>query len=234
MIFSFREWLSISLLLVIPLAVALPGIYYFNYGFVPDFWLAESGVYESVGAAACLVAGLIGLASFRLLLQKKALGAVWMLLFSVGCLLIAGEEVSWGQHAFKYDLPATVTENNFQGELNLHNSKLFQASNNEFAKAFTRLLMLYFIVVPMILIILPSLGGLFKRVMLPVPSLVVSLVLLLATWCNIFNHKVIYGQSFTVDNLRLGEALESTLEICLLILAIEYFFHTKNKLMKAI
>jgi hypothetical protein len=226
---SNREWLSLSLIVTLALASILPSVHYLTYGFVPDYWLIESGLYETIGATACLIAGTFNLVNFqKSLSQKRSLGAFWLLLLSVTCLFIAGEEVSWGQHFLNYEVPSSITSTNFQREFNLHNSMLIQSSNNSLSSVFFKLLMLYFIVFPMLLVVFPTLKKVVRQVMIPMPSMLIAIIALLAKSGDIVNHKIIYGSSFKSDSLHLGEALESIFELCLLILALESFYYIKN------
>lgn len=46
----------------------------------------------------------------------------WAACFALGCLYIAGEEVSWGQHIFEWGTPEFWSGINDQNETNLHNT----------------------------------------------------------------------------------------------------------------
>lgn len=46
----------------------------------------------------------------------------WVACFALGCIYIAGEEISWGQHILKWSTPDYWTHINDQGETNLHNT----------------------------------------------------------------------------------------------------------------
>ena len=46
----------------------------------------------------------------------------WIAILMIGCLYIAGEEASWGQHYFGWSTPESWTNINMQGETNLHNT----------------------------------------------------------------------------------------------------------------
>ena len=45
----------------------------------------------------------------------------WVAAISLGCLYFAGEELSWGQHIFKWSTPDYLSRLNDQDETNLHN-----------------------------------------------------------------------------------------------------------------
>jgi hypothetical protein len=225
-----REWFNLFIIGFLSLVSIFPSVYYLAYGYIPDFWLRESGLYETVGAAACFIAGLLNIGSFRLLLkQERNLNSLWFLLLAVTCLFIAGEEISWGQHFFDFEVPSSIASTNFQKEFNLHNSTFIQSSNNSLSSVFFKLLMLYFIILPMLLVAFPTLECWARRMMIPIPSMLVAIIGLLAKTGSSFNYKIVYGSSFQSDNLHLGEGLESIFELCLLIFSFELFFYVKNK-----
>jgi hypothetical protein len=45
----------------------------------------------------------------------------WLIMLPVGLIYFAGEELSWGQHIFKWEAPDAIKEINRQDETNLHN-----------------------------------------------------------------------------------------------------------------
>ena len=228
---SSREWLSLLIIGFSSLVSILPGLYHLVYGRIPDYWLQESGLYETSGAAACLIAALLTVYSFKTSLkQNQPLWSFWMFLFAMVCLFISGEEISWGQHLFGYEVPDNISSTNYQKEFNLHNSMLIQSSNNSLSLILFTLLMFYFILLPMSLVVFPTFQRLFQRTMIPIPSMQIAIIALLAKVADIFNHKVVYGSSFEKDSLHLGEGVESILELCLLILAIESFLLTKRRI----
>lgn len=72
-------------------------------------------------------AGFVALRTFRgvdrntPLLQK-----IFLLVFAAGCLVIALEEVSYGQRVFHFKVPDVIAKVNLQKEMNLHNLVYFQ------------------------------------------------------------------------------------------------------------
>ena len=116
------------------------------------------------------------------------------------CLLIAMEEISWGQRLFAYRPPTYFLEHNFQQELNLHNV----VSTASRKLALTTIIAGYGIVLPLLLWIptlraLASRAGLVTAPLALLPSFVTTLVLYL--W---------YPVRFT------GEVVELLLGGCLL------------------
>lgn len=58
--------------------------------------------------------------------RRQPLLIAWSIMLALGCIYIAGEEHSWGQHFFKWDTPEYWRNLNRQEETNLHNvSHLF-------------------------------------------------------------------------------------------------------------
>ena len=59
-----------------------------------------------------------------LLICRKVTGPffkIWVVTIALGCLIIAGEEMSWGQHYFGWASPEGWTAINTQAETNVHN-----------------------------------------------------------------------------------------------------------------
>ncbi len=60
----------------------------------------------------------------RAVFPAKWLGA-WMIICACGMFYFMGEELSWGQHIFKWEAPDAIKEINRQDETNLHNINTF-------------------------------------------------------------------------------------------------------------
>lgn len=58
--------------------------------------------------------------AFIIICRNKSYRLIWIL-FLIGCIYIAGEEISWGQHFFKWTTVDWLKEVNDQNETNLHN-----------------------------------------------------------------------------------------------------------------
>lgn len=221
---SNREWLNLFIIGFLAIISILPSVCYFAYGYIPLHWLHEGGLYQTAGAVACFVAGLLSLISFRTLLnQKQHLNSLWMLLFAGGCLFLAGEEISWGQHFFGYDLPDNIAAANFQQEFNLHNSKLIQPYNGMISSILFKILALYLVGLPMFLVAFPTVKN-WIRGSIPIPNMVIAIIALFAR-----TTKEVTGQIYSGRNGWLAsEIIECIFEICLLILAIECFYAVKK------
>ncbi len=85
------------------------------------------GILENITTAFLIVSAiLLVISAFRLRLKYSVpalrKGAfLSLVIFSLLLLLLAGEEISWGQHFFGFDSSPIFTEINFQGETNIHN-----------------------------------------------------------------------------------------------------------------
>lgn len=116
---------------------------------LPDLFLRfteEDGLLEWLTVLGYLVAAIVfaGLAINSL---RKREPVVWFLiLLTLGCIFVAGEEISWGQRLFGLKTPELLAEVNYQNELTLHNI-------GEFGKDWPRRIyiygtFLYFVLLP--------------------------------------------------------------------------------------
>ena len=109
-------WLPLAVFLLLSLV----------YWWTPDLYRAwfegEQGLLEL--SQFVLAVAAMGVALWTLKapgLKGKPLLFAWVSLLALGCLYIAGEEVSWGQHLFFWQTPETWRALNDQNETNLHN-----------------------------------------------------------------------------------------------------------------
>jgi hypothetical protein len=77
----------------------------------------ETGPFEWLTAVIFLLAAV----GFVVAALRGTAGPLWMWCLAAGCLLVGGEELSWGQRIFHYGTPEVLDESNVQGEANLHN-----------------------------------------------------------------------------------------------------------------
>ena len=95
------------------------------------FLVSEDHLLEWSQFFLLLIAAVFGfLAAARLIGRRETLTAVLFLIFGIGMILAAGEEISWGQRIFGWDTPDSITEINNQDETNLHNVLAVQGSLN--------------------------------------------------------------------------------------------------------
>ena len=84
---------------------------------------SETGPHEKLQFLLAVGGFIYALFCLPLALKKcDALLTTWVSCFVVGCLYIAGEEISWGQHIFNWSTPEFWGNVNDQGETNLHNA----------------------------------------------------------------------------------------------------------------
>ncbi len=128
----------------------------------------EDGVVEGVSAVFYWVGAMASL--FALFEEGGGKSKVLPMLFFVFCLVCFGEEISWGQRVFEYNVE-WVEERNAQGEFNIHNLNFFQRNRGDdgFVRRFFNAQALfryvffgYFLVVPFLFIVSKRLAGFFR------------------------------------------------------------------------
>ena len=96
-----------------------------DYIFYRTWMITEAGAIEH---ATVLFAVLGFVFALLVVANRKNCPRPWMtyfmLLFALGFFYIAGEEISWGQHLFRWDTPEWLGKVNRQNETNLHNLHL--------------------------------------------------------------------------------------------------------------
>lgn len=82
----------------------------------------EHALVELATPVVALCGFVVGLSMLRTLHQVPSRAMrLWVILITLSCLYLAGEELSWGQQLFQWDTPEAVEELNDQHETNLHN-----------------------------------------------------------------------------------------------------------------
>ncbi len=124
-----RQLLSVGSVLALTLGLSLlvPLLHRLERHELAIALVTEDGLYETWGAAACLAAS--GLLAARWLVGRNA-GQPWSqgwatLALAAGMALMFAEEISWGQRVLGLATPDWIRRANLQGELNLHNLRLF-------------------------------------------------------------------------------------------------------------
>lgn len=79
----------------------------------------EDGVVEWIGALGFLAASIMFFCSWKM---NKS---IFLLLLGILFLVAFGEEISWGQRIFDIKTPEVLKAVNVQGEINIHNLKIF-------------------------------------------------------------------------------------------------------------
>ncbi len=156
--------------------------------------LAEDGLYESLGALACLAAGVTFLLAFVWCTRSASHDAPpvrrpILLIAALVMLFVAGEELSWGQRLLNFSTPTAWRQINRQEEFNLHNLIVFQptAKGNRLQVAMMACGVVYFFALPLLCRIFSPLKRLAVRHGAPLPdgpitvAMAISLALLV-TW----------------------------------------------------
>lgn len=90
--------------------------------FYQRFIFGEQGLTEQLTALTALLAVYLGVRVVLLARQQlPILEVLWLGLATLGCVYLAGEEVSWGQQLVHWQTPDTFAVINHQHESNLHN-----------------------------------------------------------------------------------------------------------------
>lgn len=111
-------WLALPL---VTLAVFVVIIFFFPQ-LVPEWIESENGLVElgtPILLLPAIVAGFMVSASKKL--RPEPWLRSWLLLVSLACVYMAGEEISWGQHLLGWETPEALQTLNDQQETNIHN-----------------------------------------------------------------------------------------------------------------
>ena len=137
-----------------------------------DELAAEDGPLENLQAATFFVAAA---ACGWGLVRRTA--SMWACALGLGCLLMFGEEISWGQRLLGFTSPATVAAHNRQREFNMHN---LTGVNELIRDVGVVLLLVAFLAVPVLIRRRGSVARLASRIGFVVPSAVCATAALLA------------------------------------------------------
>lgn len=115
----------IILFLLQVLLLIIPSTRHFGY-----WLLLENNPIELLTFILFLFAGFFGLFSFKIYKSEKKNIIFFYVIFSICLIILAMEEISWGQSFFNFETPSIWKKINLQGETTLHNIKGMQ-SNTE-------------------------------------------------------------------------------------------------------
>lgn len=227
-----RRWYILLLLLVLliystPMALHRMGVY------APAMHMVqEDGPVETAGALFCLLGSAIFLtAYFRFPIRDSSCRTTrrnhFLLLLSLFLIFLFGEEISWGQRVLNLEIYRHMADISFQQEFNLHNLKIVQKSNNQFATYGAKLLLIYLTFPAFALALFPSYRRKLRLTNMPFTSLWVSFItvvnyLLLKSIKGLFDIPPFYA-------LGIFEIFEMNLELILLVFAVETYMICKRK-----
>lgn len=220
-----REWVSFGILLIVGAYGVIPALL-LKLGYaVPPYLLAEDGFYEMTGVVACILAFAFLVSAY----WKTRPRNVWLILLALGILVLALEELSWGQRLMSISLSEEVKELNFQREMNLHNSSLLQSTNGDVSLVLRIGYLAYFFGLPFCLIVFPSLQRFTRALRLPTPSHLIAMAVVVSQLAHTVNISALTNTGVPIWGSRLGEAHESNLQIILLFFALEVWWSSKGK-----
>ena len=203
------------------LMLTLPMLFWWVGPFEFYCWLlGEDGLYETAGAAACLVAGLL----FSSLYcfpdrQRQASRNPWHLLFGLGSILLFFEEISWGQRLLGYETPIWLQDFNQANEATLHNLSTFQdGQSNLFVTVLGVAAVIYLVILPPLVRFSPRLAHRTASLRLPVPNSLFALGVLSIPLVLVFAQPIWIPQES-------GEVAESSLQIIWLLFAAGVYRH---------
>ncbi len=148
--------------------------------------LGEENSFFELSTAFCFLLS-AGLLIYLFIVRKN----IFYLLLGILLFFGAGEELSWGQHMFKFKTPEKIKTNNFQGEFNIHNMEIFNTEKFDRCRksGLERLLeinflfrvfyIIYCIVIPFAFITFSPVKALAEKIRLPIPPLSVGLFFIL-------------------------------------------------------
>lgn len=179
----------------------------------------EDGFIEYATALILLITGIVYLVLY--FKTKKLLNLVFFLIFFVGF----GEEISWGQRIFEIKTPETVESENFQGELNIHNLKVFNSKDEDgnlisginIEVLFTLFCFGYGIILPLICIVFSDLKRITNNLGLQIPPLSIGLLFIV----KILITRIFFSAS-TYAELRIGESSELSSVFILLLISLSF------------
>lgn len=101
------------------------------------FGILERGLFEWVQFLCYGLSSFLGVKAYIACKRdsQKPIQTHILFLFAIGCAFIALEEISYGQHIFKWEASEAIKKINLQNETNLHNLAVIQGNNIQ-VKAF--------------------------------------------------------------------------------------------------
>lgn len=181
----------------------------------------EDGVIEYLSFISFFIASIFFFLTFR----RNRFAFVFFL--SLIMFIASGEELSWGQRIIGFDSPEYMQENNVQNEVNFHNLELFNVHNFDGTKKnglarlfeieflFKLFCLVYFSVLPLLIIVFPKLSRLFTKLNIPIPPLffiyvfpinwiIMRLIVSVDNQDSIFSH---YLLDWTYETMEFNAAL---------------------------
>jgi hypothetical protein len=194
----------------------------------------EDGLFENLTAMAFFLSAVV----FIILLfrTRKIIHLLFALVFLCG----AGEEISWGERLFGFEVPERISEKNAQHEMNIHNLKVFSSfDSNGIKKGISRYFTVsalylvfcffYGILLPAFVLSLSFVRKISERIHLPVPPLILGIFFLLnyAIFKSISHLDVMTDPSIHFHSI-IDESFELGSGIIFLLISISFLQHIKK------
>ena len=153
------------------------------------FWVLRPQQFESVfaredGFVEYTTAILLFCACLALLghaIRNSGRVRILTSIYALAFFFAAGEEISWGQRIFGIESTEFFTENNYQGETNLHNLVVgdIHLAEEVFGNALTLILLMYLVVMPLMHPVARWVRRLAEALAVPVPPRNIAVLALL-------------------------------------------------------
>lgn len=205
----------------------------------------EDALVEDLGALFSLLASLLLVLCYfssagkgGRFFGRKTKGNLWFLALAALMFVCFGEEISWGQRVFGWGTPPALQEVNAQGETNLHNLWLFQATNPDGSHKSSlglllnanRLYSIFWLSYCVLLPLLVHASDTFRRLAvffgIPIPFLGVGS--LFVTNYALFLTIVAFGQFDRETISAFDELKESLYAFCYVVLAVYFLDHYRR------
>jgi len=179
----------------------------------------EDGLFENLTALAFFLTSLAFLILF--IRTRKVIHILFFLLFLFG----TGEEISWGERIFHFEVPESIAAINAQNEFNIHNLKVLSSFDENGIKpglsrymtvsAFYLLFCFFYgILLPVFFIRISFIRKLVNRIHLPIPPLVLGIFFLInylifksLSHVDVMGDPSVHFHSVIDESFELGSAL---------------------------
>lgn len=153
----------------------------------------EDGVFENTQAVLYFLSGL----GFLLIFFKKSKN-LWHLALFILFIVLAGEEISWGQRIFHILASAWELKYNVQAETNLHN---LNGIHQHIRLVGTIFIFAYFLFVPILNKFFDRFSEFFNTIKLPIYPILGQLTLMIALIFMVSGRTLFHTGSFRVDEI---------------------------------
>jgi len=179
----------------------------------------EDGLFENLTVLAFFLTSLVFLILF--IRTRKVLNLLFFLLFLFG----TGEELSWGERIFHFEVPEAIAERNAQHEFNVHNLKVFSSFDSNGIKPglgrymtvsaiYLLFCFFYGILLPAFFIRIDFIKKIVQRIHLPVPPLILGVFFLVnyiifksLSHVDVLDDPSVHFHSVIDESFELGSAL---------------------------